>query len=66
MRKVRTGEYMTNVRDTIKLETEIRTLKKELNECQTMYLICNDRREEILQENKRLEQRIGELLNEIR
>lgn len=57
---------MTNVRDTIKLETEIRTLKKELNECQTMYLICNARREEILQENKRLEQRIGELLNEIR
>ena len=30
MRKVRIGEYMTNVRDTIKLETEIRQLKKEV------------------------------------
>ena len=46
------------VSDYYKLECEIRSLKSELDECQTMYIICNTRREEILQENMLLKKEI--------
>ncbi len=54
---------MTNVRDTIANEVEIRNLKKELNYFINDSEMWTQEALKLEKENKRLKQRIGELLN---